>query len=142
MSVFANEVFVEFVVSGRDLDCKAIQAIFENIVPDKLVSRGDRHPAGYPYPEGMWLLSTRHQFNEKEENVNEHIRLLCNILGVYRDKLLGYIKNHRGLSIGFHIIWMSSNLHSGSGPLIEADCIQSIASFGAELVVDSYIKTI
>lgn len=132
-----NELFIDFVISAKELNSNEIQLLFGNsVTPDKSVSRGDKHPMGYPYPEGMWLLSTRNKLNS--EDVNEHIKVLVNTLHPYQDSIVNYAQIHDGVIIGFHIIWKSSDLHSGSGPLISAECVKFISQFNAELIVDCY----
>lgn len=132
-----RELFVDFVISAKQLDLESVQSIFDHTtIPDRAVSRGDLHPLGYPYPEGMWLLSTRNKL--KSDDVNEHIRLLNQLLFKFKDSILNYTDKFSETLVGFHVIWKATNLASGSGPLFNADSIKIIACFNAELIVDCY----
>jgi hypothetical protein len=137
-----GRVKVEFWLSGSALDPAAVSQVVGT--PGDAVARaGDPRMAKNglalpPYEEGVWRLSSRQRIQvtgRAWKDVNEHFRCLLQILLPHRDALIAIARNG---SAFFEVLWESSYLYAGTGPVLEADCIRGIAELGAGLGFDIY----
>jgi hypothetical protein len=130
-------VAVRFSVSAPDLDPAVVTAAI-GIVPHVSALRGDerRNKSGAilnPEPEGIWALETRGRLDSKD--INEHFHYL-------HERLQPHAETLRRLSVGgetfFDVLWKSTYLYAGTGPLLDAASIGGIAELGAGLGFDIY----
>jgi hypothetical protein len=135
-----GRVKVEFWLAGRALDPEAVSQVV-GTSGDSVARAGDPRVAKNglalpPSEEGIWRLSSRHRIQASGralKDVNEHFRCLLQILLPHRDALVGLARNGR---ISFDVLWESSYLYAGTGPVLEADCIRGIAELGADVGFD------
>jgi hypothetical protein len=130
-------VAVTFSVSAPDLDPDAVTAA-TGIRPDRQARRGDerRNAAGNlirPCPEGWWVLGTRGKLDSKD--VREHFHYL-------HARLLPHAAAFRAFAEGgetwFDVVWMSTYLYAGTGPIFDAESIAGVAELGAGMGFDIY----
>jgi hypothetical protein len=132
-----REVAVRFTVSAPDLDPDAVTAV-TRLLPDSQARRGDerRNWGGLllqPEREGRWRLGTRGKLDSKD--VRAHFRWL-------HERLLPHAAALQALAAGgetyFDVLWKSSYLYAGTGPLLDAESIAGVAALGAWMGFDIY----
>jgi len=136
-----GRVGVDFYVASPALNPSEVTAAL-GIQPDKFASRGDerRNPAGgllSPYQEGFWLLSSKGKVQGALEakDIDEHLMFLLKLLLPHRESILGFAE---GGETSFGVLWESSYLYAGTGPVISRECIAGIAQLGADIGFDIY----
>ncbi len=132
-----KSVAVTFSVSAADLDPAAVSAAL-GVTPTRSARRGDerRNLRGAllrPEQEGWWALSTRGRVDSKD--IDDHFRDLLELLLPHRESLLAF---SRGGETYFDVVWKSTYLYAGSGPLLAADVVAGIAALGASIGFDIY----
>jgi hypothetical protein len=109
------------------------------LTPNQSNRRGEerRHPRsgatlGY-YPEGCWAVSSAPAVDSKD--VNDHLRWLLDRLLPCRAAILP-------LAVGgetyFDVLWESTYLYAGTGPLLDAVCLAGVAALNAGMGFDIY----
>jgi hypothetical protein len=90
-----------------------------------------------PSTHGFWSLSSQGKVEGELESkdINEHIRYLLVILLPHRDAILMFAKCGETY---FDVLWESSYLYAGTGPVIASDCIAGICQLNAGLGFDIY----
>ena len=126
------EVGVTFGFAEFACDPDDITAAF-GVVPDEVRRKGDqrRQSSGrvFSVPFSSWRISSKVQ----SKDVNEHFReVLARLVGA-----AGRLDPRWGTP-SFSVIYKATHLRNGNGPFFEADVVQGIASFGAELWQDIY----
>lgn len=130
-------VAVTFSVSAPDLDPQSISEA-TGIAPTATARRGDerRNVRGQlltPETEGWWALSTRDRIESRD--VDDHFRDLLKLLVPYRAVLCSFAAQGETY---FDVVWKSTYLYAGSGPLLAADVIAGVASLDASIGFDIY----
>lgn len=132
-----RDVAVTFLVTAPDLDPAAVSAA-TGLEADQSARRGDerRNQAGMvlrPEVEGWWALSTRGRMTSKD--VREHLRYL-------HERLLPHADVLRALADGgetfFDVVWKSTYLYAGTGPLLDPASLAGVAALGAGMGFDIY----
>ncbi|HYP26437.1 MAG TPA: DUF4279 domain-containing protein [Blastocatellia bacterium] len=85
------------------------------------------------HPEGFWILSTESKVKSKD--INDHLRYLLTQLLPHRAAVLRFA--HGGETY-FDIVWGSTYLYAGTGPVIERDCLRGVAELEAGMGFDIY----
>ena len=110
-----------------DCDPDAITAAL-GVEPDELVRRGEQRTRSNGKvlinPMNSWSISS--SLNSKD--INQHLRQLLSRLAGKQDCLAPNF----GVP-SFSILWEAAFLHQATGPFFEADVLQGIASFAADL---------
>ena len=86
------------------------------------------------WPEGWWCLDSR--ATSESRDINDHLGALLDVLLPRREAILRFVA--AGCETYFDIVWKSTNLRSGTGPLIDARAIDGIASLKASVGLDIY----
>ena len=86
-----------------------------------------------PHVEGSWVLSSEPFVSSKD--VNDHLRFVLDALLPHRDAVLAFAK---GGEVFVSVMWSSTYLYAGTGPLIDATCIEGLAALRAGLGFDIY----
>jgi hypothetical protein len=86
---------------------------------------------------GFWSLSSQGKVEAglAAKDINEHIRYLLRILLPVREAILKFAQ---GGETYFDVLWESSYLYAGTGPVIAEDCIAGICQLNAGLGLDIY----
>jgi len=131
------KVAVAFEPTAPDLDPDDLSRIL-NVKPDDSAKPGDerRNYAGdllAPHQEGWWKLSTEGKVQSKD--INAHFNYLLDILLPHKEEILKLIANGETY---FNVVWKSTYLYAGTGPIIERECINGIAALNAEIGFDIY----
>ena len=82
---------------------------------------------------GWWSLSTEGAVDSKD--INEHFRYLRDRLNVTREILDSIAPNGRTY---IDVLWESTYLYAGTGPLLDAEAIDWAAAVGAGMGFDIY----
>ena len=86
-----------------------------------------------PEVEGWWALSTRGRVTSKD--VREHLRYLHERLLPRADVFRAFA--HGGETF-FDVVWKSTYLHAGTGPLLDPASLAGVAALGAGMGFDIY----
>lgn len=130
-------VSVAFIISGADFNPDTMTVILDR-KPDKCARKGDprKNYAGKslsPEQEGWWRIeSTTHV---KSKDVNDHFEFLLGILLPHRQKILELAKNGETY---FDVLWKSTYLYAGTGPLLSASVCEGIGMLKAGVGFDIY----
>ena len=132
---------MDFLITTLSLNPNEVTAVL-GIQPDKFAMRGDErrnHAGGLlsPHEEGLWLLSSRGkvQGDLPSKDINEHLLFLLNVLLPHRENILSFAE---GGETYFDVLWESSYLYSGTGPVISRECIEGMAQLNAGVGFDIY----
>lgn len=136
-----GRVGVDFYMASPSLNPSEVTAAL-GIQPDKFASRGDerRNYGGSllsPHEEGFWLLSSKGKVQGELESkdIDEHFMFLLKQLLPHRESILRFAE---GGETSFGVLWESSYLYAGTGPIISRECIAGIAQLGADIGFDIY----
>jgi hypothetical protein len=132
-----RKVEVGFVISGVNLDPKTITSAL-GLQPDFFAARGDerRNIKGAlltPYDEGFWRLDTTGKVQSKD--INDHFRYLLSLLLPHRESILELSREGETY---FDILWQSTYLYAGTGPIIDRDCLQGVGQLQASMGFEIY----
>ena len=132
-----RKVAVGFIISGKNLTPQEITNAL-GLQPDHSAARGDerRNLEGAllaPHDNGFWRLDTDDKVNSKD--INDHFRYLLSILLPHRDAIL---KLSQEGDIYFDILWQSTYIYAGTGPIIDRDCLQGVSQLQASMGFDIY----
>jgi hypothetical protein len=134
-----GRVGVDFYVASPSLEPSEVTAAL-GIQPDEFAKRGDerRNYGGgllSPHEEGFWMLSSKGKVQGEIESkdINEHLLLLLKLLLPHKEVILRFAI---GGKASFGVLWESSYLYAGTGPVISHECIAGIAQLGAEIGFD------
>lgn len=132
-----REVAVTFSVSAPDLDPDAVTAA-TGLQPDRQARRGDerRNRAGkllQPEKEGWWALGTRGKLDSRD--VREHFHYLLARLLPHAGALRAFAE---GGETYFDVLWKSTYLYAGTGPIFDPASIAGAAELGAGMGFDIY----
>ena len=133
-----RRVRVTVSVSAPELDPEEVTRRI-GLTPNQSNRRGEerRHPRsgvtlGH-YLEGCWALSSTPAVDSKD--VNDHLRWLLDRLLPCRAAILP-------LAVGgetyFDVLWESTYLYAGTGPLLDAEGLVGVAALSAGMGFDIY----
>src|SRR6185437_748964 len=130
-------VAVTFSVSAPDLDPAAVSAA-TGLHPDDTAYAGGerRNKAGAllgPATEGRWVLGTRGKVPSKD--IRDHFHYLHERLLPHAAALKTFA---RGGETFFGVVWKSTYLYAGAGPLLDAASLAGVAALGAGMGFDIY----
>jgi hypothetical protein len=137
-----GRVKVAFWLSGAGLDPSVVSGIVG--IPGDFVARAGeprmaRNGAVLNAPnEAVWRIDSSKRVQDTGDalkDINEHLRSLLQILLPHREALTKIAQTG---SAFFDVLWESSYLYAGTGPVLEADCIRGIADLGAGVGFDIY----
>jgi len=119
-----GRVRVSFYVSAPDLNPDEVTAAI-GVEADLKAKRGDerRNYPGQvisPHEKGVWMISTKGKITSKD--VNEHFLLLLSILVPHQEVLASLVQEANG-ETDFDVLWESSYLYAGTGPLLSRAAI-------------------
>ncbi len=135
-----GRVEVAYVLTGPELDPDAVSRTL-GLAADFAVHVGDARITGAGCVlgverEGVWRLESRQRVQGDaltRKDIDVHVRALLAILRPHVATLRALAE--RG-EAAFDVLWESSYLHAGTGPVLAADCIEGIARLGASLGFD------
>jgi hypothetical protein len=131
-----QRVRVTFCFSKVELDPAAVTAAV-GVNPTDVEHQGEvrRNFAGDvvgTYDRGSWYLSSEGAVESKD--INDHFRYLLEHLLPARDTFV----QAPGGETYFDVLWKSTYLYAGTGPLIDSASIAGIAALGAGVGFDIY----
>lgn len=131
------KVAVSFEPTAPDLNPDEFSGIL-NIDPDDSAKAGGerRNYVGEllePHKEGWWKLSTEDKLSSKD--INDHFKYLLDRLLPHKDEILKLTANGETY---FNVIWKSTYLYAGTGPVIEREIIRGTSELNAEIGFDIY----
>ena len=134
-----GKVKVEFFLSALALEPSTITD-WTGIQPDRMARRGDerRNYKGdliAPHDDGFWAITSEGKVNSK--NINDHLNFLLELLLPHREKLLRVVDEMNGEAY-FDVLWTSSYLHAGTGPIISREALHGMSNIGASIGFDIY----
>ena len=134
-----GRVKVDFSLSALDLDPGAISLV-TGLKPDRAAKRGDerRNHKGQllsPHDEGFWMISSSSRVESKD--INDHIDSLLTLLLPHRETFLQVVEQMKGEAF-FDVLWTSSYLYAGTGPLISREALRGMSDLGASIGFDIY----
>lgn len=130
-----RKVRVGFIISGESLDHQKVTDAL-GIQPDLYANRGDTKVIGKAvgiHNEGFWRIDTQGKVDSKD--VNDHLHYLLSLLLPHKDIILELAKNGE---THFDVIWKSTYLYAGTGPLIDKECLSGIGQLNAGMGFDIY----
>ena len=86
-----------------------------------------------PEQEGWWALGTRGKLESKD--VREHFHYLLAFLLPHAGALRDFAQ---GGETYFDVVWKSTYLYAGTGPIFDAESLRGIAELGASMGFDIY----
>jgi hypothetical protein len=136
-----GRIGVDFYLESPTLAPSEVTAAL-GLQPDKFASRGDarRNYVGTllsPHQKGFWSLSSKGkvQGDLHSKDINEHLMFLLKLLLPHRENILRFAKAGETF---FDVLWESSYLYAGTGPVISRECIEGIAQLSAGIGFDIY----
>ena len=134
-----GRVSVSFYASGADLNPNDITEA-TNIQPDAAVMRGDerRNIKGQlvsPQNEGYWMITSKEKVASKD--INDHFSFLLDLLLPQREIILRLVRDAKG-ETDFSVLWESSYLYAGTGPIISREVITGMSQLEASIGFDIY----
>jgi hypothetical protein len=133
-----RKVKVTFCLSGPDLDPDAVTARL-GLLPDYSQRRGDerRHQRSGVvlgrYQKGLWAIGSLPRVDSKD--INDHFRWVLERILPHREVILEFARGGESL---FDVLWKSTYLYAGTGPLIDAECLAGVAALGGGMGFDIY----
>ena len=134
---------VGFDLTGPDIDPDAV-SLGLAVNPHSCARKGDvyrRGPDGRvisQHPDGWWHLDSTPLIRvsgDARMDINEHLKVLLDVLLPKREIILEFAT---GGETYFGVIWKSTYLYAGTGPLIEAQYLRGITELGAGIGFDIY----
>lgn len=132
-----RKVKVGFIISGDSLNPNIVTERL-NIVPDDAAQKGDERQNHLgqkltPHTEGFWRIDTENKVHSKD--INDHLRYLLERLLPHRDQLVQFALMGETF---FDVLWQSTYLYAGTGPVIDAENLQGIGQLRATMGFDIY----
>lgn len=135
-------VNVAFMLLGDDLDPNAVTAAL-GILPNSCARKGDerRSPRGQllgHHRQGWWRLDSTPLLKvtgDEAKDINEHLKVLLEQLLPNRASILDFAARNESY---VDVVWKSTYLYAGTGPLIEARYLKGITDLGAGIGFDIY----
>jgi hypothetical protein len=130
-----GRVAVTVTIEHPDLVPEQLTAAL-GITPDTSCRRGDAEHVGtrsIPAATGSWSLKSTPHVDSKD--VNEHLGFLLKQLHPHAEAIRA---RSRGGQVYVDVLWESSYLYAGTGPVIAAERLAGLADLGAALGFDIY----
>ncbi|QEL15117.1 DUF4279 domain-containing protein [Limnoglobus roseus] len=133
-----RRVRVTFTVSAPELDPTEVTRRM-GLTPSQSNRRGEerRHPRSgatlEPYLVGCWTVSSTPAIDSKD--VNDHFRWLLDRLLPGQAVILPLATEGETY---FDVLWESTYLYAGTGPLLDAECLAGVAALNAGMGFDIY----
>ena len=131
-----RRVQVAFVISGKNLDHKKVSTIL-GLQPDVSANKGDPKILYSKmigaHSEGIWGINTKDKVDSKD--INDHLNFLLDILLPHKDTILELAQDGETY---FDVLWESTYLYAGTGPLIDKKCLYGIGQLDAGMGFDIY----
>ncbi len=130
-----RRVRVDFLLEGCQLDPDTVtQAV--GVRPSLYARQGDerRNVKGDvvgTHERRWWQLSSKDAITSKD--INDHFRFLLDRLLSCREAILNFAE---GGETFFGVLWESSYLYAGTGPVLDPECIAGVAALGAGMGFD------
>jgi len=132
-----RRVKVGFIVSGPDLDPDMVtRSIGKSPTHKARCGEPRRNLAGKlvgTEDEGWWRLDSTPQVDSKD--IDDHFEFLLNLVLPHRDTLVGMTATGETY---FDVLWESTYLYAGTGPVLSARVCEGIGAFRAGLGFDIY----
>jgi hypothetical protein len=138
-----TDVNIGFVLAGPELDPASVSQAL-GIAPDTSARRGEArlNPGGQPrapWDHGWWRINSAPRVSSKDvhvcRDINAHFEALLAELLPHRGAILQLA---RGGSTYFDVLWKSTYLYAGTGPLIDPTCVRGMAALEAGVGFDIY----
>ena len=134
-----GRIKVSLYISGKDIDLEEI-SVLAGRTADYAVSRGDKRLNSVGkvigiHEQSEWILSTEGRVASKD--INEHFRYLFRSISS-ADALLVARLEGWGAETYFDVLWESSYLYAGTGPILENDVIGEVAKLNGKIGFDIY----
>lgn len=132
-------VKADYTLTAPNLDPDEITRIL-SIEPGYSCRRGDPRlnnrgePMGGEEKEGGWQIDSG---SVESKDINAHINSLLAKLLPHEDAIANIVKNLNAKSY-FGVLWESSYLYAGTGPMLEMQTIEGIARLHASIGFDIY----
>jgi len=135
-------VNVAFMLLGDDLDPSAVTAAL-GILPHSCARKGDerRSPGNQLLGhnrQGWWRLDSTPLLKvtgDEAKDINEHLKALLEQLLPHRASILDFAARNESY---VDVVWKSTYLYAGTGPLIESQYLKGITDLGAGIGFDIY----
>jgi hypothetical protein len=132
-----RRVGVTFEMFGPHLDPTALTAAV-GIKPDMSAKCGDerRNYGGQlltPHEKGWWALDSRKCVDSKD--INDHFQYLLSLLMPHKEI---FSRVGEGGYVSFGVLWESTYLYAGTGPMLGRDVIAGVATLKGEINFDIY----
>lgn len=132
-----GRVKVAFSISGPNINPQKVTEAL-GIQPDSSVSCGDDHRNFKGelieiHSEDFWQIDTKDKVNSKD--INDHFHYLLSKLLSHTEAILKFAQDGETY---FDILWESSYLYAGTGPVISRENLQGISQLQAGMGFDIY----
>jgi hypothetical protein len=132
-----RRVEVGFIISGVNVQPDVISKAL-NLNPDQYAAKGDdNHNAKGQllgeHAEGFWRIETKGKVESKD--INDHFQYLLSLLLPHYESILQFAEAGETF---FDVLWQSTYLYAGTGPLINKEHLQGVALLDAGLGFDIY----
>jgi len=132
-----GRVEATFTIGGDQLDPATISSRI-GLSPDRCARRGDSRRGRLgrllsPHESGFWVLESAGVIHSKD--VNDHIQYLLDILLPHRHIIIEF---GQSFEIDVEVLWESTYLYAGTGPVLSPCVVRGIADLGAGLAFDIY----
>ena len=135
-----GRVCAGFVISAKDLD-PSVLTLNTQIQPSSSAKFGDEahdyrgRPLFRTHDEGFWRISSDNLVVSKD--VNDHCTYLLDLLLPHNDLILTTLREVTGEAY-FDILWESSYLYAGTGPILSKEVIKGASLLNASIGFDIY----
>lgn len=134
-----GRVAVAFYLSSSDLDPERV-TLGIGVDPTSTSKKGEdvfslKGEVGGQQKEGFWCLSSKGLIDSKD--VNDHFGQLLEALLPHRNLILQLIDEFDAESF-FDVLWESSYLYAGTGPVLSVKCIEGISRLRGAVGFDIY----
>src|SRR5262245_29693479 len=121
-----KKVVVGFVLSGEHLNPNIVSEVL-GLLPDYAASKGDESHNNKGnvigiHSEGVWRIDTENKVQSKD--INEHFQYLLSLLLPHKTMILKFAE---GGETFFDVLWQSTYLYAGTGPVISNHCLQGMS---------------
>lgn len=132
-----RRVHVEFVLEAPELEPDSVTRI-TGLEPSGSAKRGDGRENAKgtvvgTHEQGWWQFSSEGAVDSKD--INDHLRFLLERLLPHQEWIRLAACNGETF---FDVLWESTDLYAGSGPVIDPECMGGIAALGAGIGFDIY----
>ena len=132
-----RRLYAAIVISSPNLDPELVTSAVGR-APTSSARAGDPRVTRWgatlsPHAEGSWVLSSEAFVTSKD--INDHLAFVLGALLPHREAVQAFAQ---GGEVFVSVMWSSTYLYAGTGPLIAATCIAGLAALGAGIGFDIY----